>query len=152
MAPRSPVNWRRFNHRSRRHLAVGLAVLAGILATPAIADGPGKLIASASDTGEGFVSPSLSREIRRPQRMWAVVTVEPVAAAEFDYHVSCETAHDFDFQDGGQNLIGSAVIRLPRPVRKPRSCDVSVDATYDDFESEAQETVTLELRATKQRR
>lgn len=128
------------------------ALLATALAAPANADGPGKLIATASDTGVYYASSSLSREVRRPQRMWAVVRVDPAATAEFDYHVSCETAHDFDFQSGGEVVSGSALIALPKTTRRPRSCDVDIDVTYDDFSSEAQVTVTLELRATRQRR
>lgn len=111
--------------------------------------GPGQFVAAATDTGQGFASPSLSREVRRPQRMWAVVTTSPAESVEFDYHVSCETRRDFDYQRGGQVIVGSAVIRLPRPLQKPRSCDVDLTADYTDFEAETEQTVTVELRASK---
>jgi hypothetical protein len=123
----------------------------GAGASTADADGPGRFVAAASDTGTGYASATLSRDIRRPWRMWAVVTSSPAVAVDFDYNVSCESREDFDYQSGGQQVSASAVIRLPRPVRRPRSCDVDLSVDYSEFD-ETTATVTVELRATKRAR
>lgn len=120
-------------------------------AIPAFA-APGARVATATDTGQYIVSPSLSRTVKKPQKLWAVTTTSAPGSIELDYTVSCTRGLHYDYQQGGQNVASGAVVKLPKPVSKPHDCHVSLTSTYEDFDSDADVTVAIELRATKQKR
>jgi hypothetical protein len=132
--------------------ATACFVVALAAATPALA-APGKHIAAASGSGHYYAGASLSREIRHPRKMWAVVSIVPSATGKLDYNVSCERGLDFDYESGDKTLADGAVFKLPRPLRRPQSCDVSLTWSYENFDVDdpPERTVRVELRATKRR-
>lgn len=129
----------RFFYRAWRTLPL-IALL--IFTTPAEAKPYGN-VAQASDVGTFTANASLSRKVKHPAAMKVLIASTGTKPMQLDYNVSCETADDFDYQSGGAVVNDGQAFKLPRIFRRPRSCDVSVGLSYEDFESENPPLVTI---------
>ena len=129
----------------RAPLTIALAVTL-LVAMPATSGAkPFRTVATASDTGQYFVGPSFSRDVRRPKKFELRVTTTPEVLVEVDYSVSCSRRFDFEDQSGGFTS-ATTVRALPIPMREPKKCGVYVSAFYSS-ESDQAVRVDLELRA-----
>lgn len=127
----SLLDWRHLRNRRGQVLVVLLLALA----VPQQAEaGPGKLIASSSDSGS-YVSPSVYVSFDRPRGLSLTyqVTMDPQTLAEGEANVDCskrrrEVERDFPW---ASSTSFSAPITLT--LKRPDYCSVSVDFSYDDI-------------------
>lgn len=130
--------------------ALAFSLLAAFLATaPAANARPIHTVAQASDVGQYFASASLDHTVRRPKRLRAIVATDG-APVDVTYSVVCSRGLRSAHRSGGYLTTGGAR-ELPVLMRRPRSCDVYLDASYEDFDSEATVAISVRLQA-KQRR
>lgn len=113
-----------------------LAAIALALMAPASAEAaPGKLISSASDTGDSFVSANAyAFSIENPKRVTYRLTISPAAPGSVEGNVSCDRGVRHVSRDYKRPTSSSEMVKVPLTIRKPDSCYVDLTFSYDDYE------------------
>ena len=145
--------------RATKAFALSALVLAGVLAAPASARAPGKPIKSDTSAADPYyASARVDAEVKRVKKLWAVVSVSPDTAVQYDYTIFCKKKLAVTDSRYGGKVTNSGVIQLPRLFNKSKFCDVGIQAEYENFEAVGADppppatTVTIELRASRYRK
>lgn len=135
----------------KRWIGLGLAALVLVAPAPASA-APGKLHATTSDQGDYYATASVSTKVRKPRRIWLVGSIDRPAPYVVDWSLSCTRRLNFESRDGTFSSTTERTVRLPRLIRKAKSCDLyaSIEWENTDPDFEPMPTrVQLDVRATQ---